>query len=80
MRLVYAPAFPDLVALSRIELERSAYETNLVPHLEPWGERRVTIPLPPGPHPGALPIELRSPCFTASLQRESDSPRLPCKG
>ena len=35
-----------------------------------WGERRGSNPRHPGPQPGALPAELRPPCFAKAMIRQ----------
>ena len=38
-----------------------------------WGERRGSNPRHPGPQPGALPAELRPPCFYSLA---NDTPKI----
>lgn len=47
--------------------------TSPLGHRRVWGERRDSNPRHPGPHPGALPTELRPPCWS----RGPDSNRQP---
>ena len=44
-----------------LKLQRRPKAT--VSRMQNWGERRGLNPRPPGPQPGALPTELRPPCY-----------------
>ena len=41
--------------------------TSTVSTIQNWGERRGLNPRPPGPQPGALPTELRPPCYNLKM-------------